>query len=135
MHYRHILTFEDNAELSAIHLSNGKLALRVRCGSAKSPAIDVTQNHLYPLYCSKSDESGWQISAGGVSKAVGRRIWEMIDRINRSGEFVFPDASPHEARQAQKRVNAILESVGLKYRVHFDGIALRPEFIDRQTEI
>lgn len=134
MHYRHILEFENSAELSAIHISDGKIVLRVRSLSEEKPPVDVSKNYLYPLFCSRQDET-WQISAGGLVKSVNKKIWEIIDQINRSGEYALREYSDDAIRQASRRVNAALKSVGLKYRIIHDGPALKPEFLDLQSGI
>ena len=129
MHYRHVLEFENNAELSAIRVQDGKVIVRVHSDSPGHVRHEVAQNHLFPLWCSRS-EKDCIITADGTIKPVSRKIWEMLDQINRHGEYDLPGASEDAVQKTRKQINNILESVGLKYRIICNGTVLKPEFID-----
>ncbi len=128
MHYRHTLEFENNAELSAIHVRNGKVIVRVHSDSPEQVRHEVAKNHLFPLWCTRS-EKDCVISADGKIKPVTSKTWEAIDVINRHGEYDLPGASENAVQKMQKQVNNALQSLGLKYRIVSDGTVLKPEFI------
>lgn len=134
MRYRHILEFENNAELSAVYTSAGKVVVRVRSTSKDDPKFDVVKNYLYPIFCSREDEN-FQVSAGGVSKAVHQKLWEIIDRINREGFCELPDQDEQSVLKICNRINSVLESLRLQYRVIVKGNIMKIKFIDHQTDI
>ncbi len=129
MHYRHILEFENNAELSDIHVLDGRVVIRVHSDSPEHVRHEVTKSHLFPLWCSRSDKD-CIISADGRIKPVSSKTWEAIDVINRHGEYELPGASDNAVQKTQKQINDALQSVGLKYHIISDGTVLKPEFVD-----
>ena len=129
MHYRHILEFENNAELSAIHIQGGKVTVRVNSDSPDRIRHEVVTTHLFPLLCSQS-EKNFAIFADGKFKPVNRKLWEMIDQINRHGVYDLPGASESAVSKTKRQINDALQSVGLKYRIISDGTVLKPEFSD-----
>lgn len=134
MHYRHILEFDGNAELSAIHISDGKVVVRVRSTSPEKTPEEIEANHLYPLYCSQGDKS-WQVAVGSVAVPVSRNLWEMFDQLNRFGQYVVLDNTEESARRAQGRLNAILQDIGVRYRIAREGTVLKPEYLDVRSGI
>ncbi len=129
MHYRHVLEFENNAALSAIHIEDGKVIVRVHSESPERVKHEVTKNHLFPLWCSRS-EKDCVISADGRIRPVNRKTWEAIDVINRHGEYDLPGASENAVQKTRKQINDVFQSMGLKYHIINDGTVLKPEFVD-----
>jgi hypothetical protein len=129
MHYRHQLVFENNAALSSIQILDGKVRVSVHSDSPKHIWHDVTQSHLFPLVCTRS-EKDCVLEVNETIKSVNRKLWEVIDAINRHGEYELPGASDAAVEKQQNQINDVLQSVGLKYRVISEGTVLKPEFID-----
>ncbi len=129
MHYRHTLEFANNAELSAIHVYDGKVIVRVHSDSPEHIRHEVSKNHLFPLWCTRS-EKDCVISADGRIKPVNSNTWEAIDVINRHGEYDLRGASEKAVQKTQKQINNALHSLGLTYRIVCEGTVLKPEFVD-----
>ncbi len=122
MIYRHQLEF-DNAELSAIHIANGRVAIRVRTATAEPPTKTVTPNHLAPLRLSKVN--GDHIaSVGAHAKAIEPRTWKVLDAINGTGRYDAAGESEGNFRKLRRLANTVLQSLGMTAAIVASGTVL-----------